>query len=76
MTQKEACCENSLVPKVYHPENISRNMASNMFFYYRMFNVPLPFTGSNDIAHSQEFQVVEFHCKDSGPKVMPPLDSE
>ncbi|XP_076446580.1 protocadherin Fat 1-like isoform X2 [Babylonia areolata] len=36
----------------------------------RMFNVPLPFMGSNDIAHSQEFEVVEFHCKDTHAKAI------
>ena len=35
-----------------------------------MFNVPLPFVGGNDIAHSQEFEVVEFHCKDSNTKAI------
>ena len=36
----------------------------------RMFNVPLPFVGGNDIAHSQEFEVVEFHCKDTNTKAI------
>lgn len=37
--------------------------------------MPLPFVGGNNIAHSQEFEVVEFHCKDSNTKatVMPPV---
>ena len=32
--------------------------------------MPLPFVGGNDIAHSQEFEVVEFHCKDSNTKAI------
>lgn len=37
----------------------------------RMFNVPLPLIGANDIAASPEFEVVEFHCKDTSVRAHP-----
>lgn len=37
----------------------------------RVFNIPLPFTGSNELAQALEFEAVEFHCQDFPVRHMP-----
>ena len=37
----------------------------------RVFNIPLPFSGSNEVAKALEFELVEFHCQDYPAKYLP-----